>query len=41
LALRRPVPEVIPERSLVIGCLLAAFAFLVGNWAAVHLAAIR
>lgn len=37
LLLRRPVPEVIAERTLLIGCLLGAGAFLVGNWLAVHL----
>jgi hypothetical protein len=33
----RPVPELIPERALVIGCLLGGALFLVGNWAAAHL----
>jgi hypothetical protein len=37
IALARPVPEVIPERSLVIGCLIGAAGFLVGNWLGVHL----
>lgn len=39
--LGRPVPEVIPERSLLIGCLIALVAFLSGNWFAVQLAAVR
>ena len=30
--LARPVPEVIPERTLVSGCLLGAAAFLAGNF---------
>ena len=33
----RPVPEIIPERALVIGFLLGIAAFLVGNWFVVHL----
>ena len=41
LACARPVPELIPERALVIGCLLGAAAFLAGNWAAAHLLAVR
>jgi hypothetical protein len=32
VALARPVPELIPERPLVIGFLLGVAAFLVGNW---------
>src|SRR5262245_47459321 len=35
--LRRPVPEVIPERPLVIGFLMGIAAFLVANWIGVHL----
>lgn len=30
----RPVPELISERALLVGCLLGAAAFLVGNWVA-------
>ena len=30
--LSRPVPEVIPERTLVSGCLLGVVAFLAGNF---------
>jgi hypothetical protein len=45
LALRfivgRPVPEIISDRMLVVGCFIGIAAFLVGNWFAVHLAAIR
>lgn len=37
----RPVPELIPERALVAGCLVGAAAFLAGNWAAAHLLAVR
>ena len=39
LALARPVPELIPERALVTGCLFGGAAYLVGNWIAVHLIA--
>ena len=35
--LRRPVPEIIPERAIVVGFLLGIAAFLVGNWIGVHL----
>ena len=45
LALRfivgRPVPEIISDRMLVVGCFIGIAAFLSGNWFAVHLAAIR
>ena len=40
VALARPVPEVIPERALLIGCGIGGAAFLAGNWAAAQLAAI-
>ena len=40
-ALARPVPEVIAERALVVGCLIGAGCFLVGNWFGVNLAAMR
>lgn len=36
--LRRPVPEILPERVLIWGCILGAAAFLVGNWLEVKLA---
>ena len=34
VARRRPVPELIPERALVIGCFVGGAAFLAGNWIA-------
>jgi hypothetical protein len=34
--LARPVPELIPERTLLAGCLLGVGAFLAGNWISVH-----
>ena len=37
----RPVPAVIPERALVLGCLIGGATFLAGNWVAAHLLAIR
>jgi hypothetical protein len=39
--LRRPVPEVIPERAIVAGFLLGIAAFLAGNFIGVHLIAPR
>jgi hypothetical protein len=33
---RRPVPELIPERALVIGCLIGGAAFLAGNFVVTH-----
>jgi len=33
----RPVPELIPERALVIGCFVGGAAFLAGNLIAAHL----
>jgi len=45
LALRaiaaRPVPELIPERALVVGCVVGLAAFLVGNWVGVHVLAVH
>ncbi len=45
LALRivaaRPVPELIPERSLLYGIGIAFVTFLIGNWFAVHVLAMR
>ncbi|HET7679425.1 MAG TPA: hypothetical protein VFK79_04745 [Xanthobacteraceae bacterium] len=35
-ALARPVPEVIPERSLLLGCFAGLATFLAGNGLAVH-----
>jgi hypothetical protein len=40
-ALRRPVPETIPERAIVVGFLLGIAAFLLGNFVGVHLIATR
>jgi len=39
VALARPVPEVIPERVLLAGCLSGAAAFLVGNFISTHMMA--
>ncbi len=39
VVLRRPVPEVIPERAMIVGFFLGIAAFLVGNWIGVHLIA--
>lgn len=41
VVLRRPVPDVIPERAIVVGFLVGVAAFLAGNWIAVHLVAWR
>ena len=41
LVLARPVPELIPERALVIGFVLGLAAFLAGNWLGVHVLAMR
>ena len=35
----RPVPELIPERALVIGCFAGGAAFLLGNLIVTHVAA--
>jgi hypothetical protein len=40
VALRRPVPDIIPDRLLVVGCVVGLVAFLIGNWLAVHLRAL-
>jgi hypothetical protein len=37
VALARPVPELIPERALLAGCLVGAIAFLAGNWVSANL----
>jgi hypothetical protein len=37
IALGRPVPELIPERPLIMGCVLGASAYLAGNFVATHL----
>jgi hypothetical protein len=36
VARARPVPELISERALVVGCGVGAAAFLVGNWIATY-----
>ena len=36
MALGRPVPDVIPERALVLGCVIGLALFLAGNFIAVH-----
>ena len=41
VTLHRPVPEVIPERAIVVGFVLGIAAFLVGNFIGVHLIAPR
>jgi hypothetical protein len=41
VALRRPVPEIISDRLLLVGCLVGLAAFLIGNWLAVNLVALR
>lgn len=41
VALARPVPEMIPERALVVGCFAGLAMFLVGNWLGVHVLAVR
>jgi hypothetical protein len=34
VALRRPVPEILPERILIFGCVVGVAAYLAGNWLA-------
>jgi hypothetical protein len=41
MVLARPVPDVIPERALIIGFLLGLAGFLIGNWLSVHVIAAR
>ena len=41
VACPRPVPEILPERILVFGCLLGAVTFLAGNWIDTHLSLAR
>jgi hypothetical protein len=36
VALARPVPDVISERMLLLGCFAGVGMFLIGNWFAVH-----
>jgi len=33
----RPVPELVPERALALGCLAGAVSFLAGDWIGTHL----
>jgi hypothetical protein len=33
----RPVPELVPERALVLGCFAGAVSFLAGDWIGTHL----
>src|SRR5262245_18937130 len=40
-ALRRSIPEIIPDRLLVFGGFVGLAAFLIGNWLAVNLIAMR
>jgi hypothetical protein len=37
VALRRPVPEVIPERALMAGCIIGAAAYLAANFCVTRL----
>jgi hypothetical protein len=37
VVLARPVPELIPERALLIACFVALAAFLLGNFVSAHL----
>jgi hypothetical protein len=41
VASRRPVPEMLPERVLLAGCLLGVAAFLAGNWFDAHIVSAR
>lgn len=34
----RPIPELVPERVLALGCLAGAASFLAGDWIGTHLA---
>jgi hypothetical protein len=36
VALARPVPEVLPERAMIAGCLVGLASFLAGNFVATH-----
>jgi MYXO-CTERM domain-containing protein len=36
-ALRRPVPEILPERMLIAGCAIGVAAYLTGNWIAANI----
>ena len=41
VVLRRPVPELIPERMLLVGCIAGAVTFLAGNFIDTHLLVAR
>jgi hypothetical protein len=41
VVMARPAQELIPERTLLIGCILGAGAFLAGNWITIHLLAVH
>ena len=41
IVMARPVPELIPERTLLIGCLLGSAGFLAGNWISANLIAMH
>jgi hypothetical protein len=36
MALARPVPDVIPDRALMLGCVIGLATFLAGNFVATH-----
>ena len=40
MALARPVPEVISDRALMLGCVLGLAMFLAGNFVAAHVQAL-
>jgi hypothetical protein len=37
VVLARPVPDIIPERTMIIGCFAGGVAFLGGNWVAANM----
>jgi drug/metabolite transporter (DMT)-like permease len=41
IAAKRPVPELIPDRALLIGCIIGLVAFLAGNFVAIHWLPVR
>ena len=41
IMLKRPVPEVIPDRALMLGCALGLAMFLAGNFVGVHALPLR
>lgn len=40
-SLRRPIPELISDRMLLVGCGIGIVAFLIGNWFGTHLGMMR